>query len=204
MYNLLAEHSTTSHAPEVDLLVAVLSQVLKDVVDHFSDPERRSAGRAQAVSQAGLFVFSSQGDWADSRRHILALLDIDDGYFQRIARRYVDGRRDGTVAATRSNRGEHSRAGGRAYQGARSDLPPPPPLERPVVVESFPALPTEGPLVERVLAAFRYAAPLGIDVRHLRSILNVSEPAVRSAIGRLNTTNHRIVSLGNNIFTIHE
>lgn len=204
MSNLLAEHFTTSHAPEVDLLVAVLSQALKDAVGHFSDPGQRSAERAQAVSQAGLFVFSSQGDWADSRRHILALLDIDDGYFQRIARRYVDGRRDGTLVATRSNRGEHSRAGDRAHQGTRSDLPPLPPLARPVVVESFPALPTEGSLAERVLAAFRYAAPLGIDVRHLRSILNVSEPAVRSAIARLNTANHQIVSLGNNIFAMQE
>lgn len=69
-------------------------------------------------------------------------------------------------------------------------------------MDVFPPLPTDLPLAERLLSALRHAAPLGVSTKQLPAVLGASEPAIRSAISRLNTRGHGIVPLGKNIFVL--
>ena len=190
----------TDRAPEVDLLIAVLTQALDDAS---GGVDKGRSGWGQDQGQAELFMFEREGNWADSRKLFLATLDIEEGYFLRLARKYVEGRHNGTVAAIRAQRGGRPCAADREQRKfVPLDLPPLEP-EPPEVAETYSDVAPAGQSVaERVLAAFRAAAPLAVNVKHLSETLSLNERSVRSAITRLNIRGHRIKSLGNSIFLL--
>lgn len=189
-----------SHAPEVDLLVAILTQALEDAVHGVRDLEKNRPSRHLAESHARFFIFSEADDWADSRKLILSMLDVDDSYFRRLARRYIEGRQNGTLSGLRRGMSGRTSPTDRAYRAASLKQMARP--ERPKALENLPRLPSKGPLAARVLAAFQAAAPLGVAVKALASSLGVSEAAVRSAIARLNNRGHCICSSGTGIFIL--
>ena len=193
-------NAATGRAPEVDLLVAILAQALEDAA---GGVDKGRSGHVQDQSHAELFVFDRNGEWAESRRLILATLDIEEGYFDRLAHKYVDGRRNGTLAATRINRGGRPCAADRTLRRIAPLALPPLRPARPAVAETFPDLPpADQPVAVRVLAAFRAAVPLAVNVKHLCEALAPNEKTVRSAITRLNNKGHRLRSLGNSIFAL--
>lgn len=123
-----ADLRAVATCPEVDLLVAVLVRAMEDATGLMASAGDDDDAR-QTVAHGQYFLFNPDGGWAESRRTILTALDIEESYFQRIARRYIAGRREGSLTARRSG-GIGRRVSVKGAAAATPPLPPLPPHPR--------------------------------------------------------------------------